>query len=118
MSFFSLLTSHFSFWNFDFFLLLCFGYFVDVIRYFRERSERQRSCYVNWWQRNGNNIYLDELVFIDESSFDSRSADRNYGYGLSGERVGAPVGAVRGQRYTALAGICLEGVIGFRLIES
>ena len=61
---------------------------------------------------------MDELVFIDESSFDSRTADREYGYGLSGERVAAPVTAVRGQRYTALAGICLEGLIGFSLIES
>ena len=53
--------------------------YVQLNRYFRERSEPQRCRFVNWWQTNGNQIYLDELVFIDESSFDARTADRDYG---------------------------------------
>ena len=47
--------------------------------------------------------------------FNSRTVDREYGYRFSGERVAAAVTAVGGQCYAALAGICLEGLIGVSL---
>ena len=83
-------ASHFSFSGFTF-LLLCFSCFVDDTRYFREQPEWQRSCYVSWWQTNGNSIYLDEFVFIDEWSVDFGGTDRNYGYDFNGGRIDAPV---------------------------
>lgn len=88
-----------------------------MTRHYRERSQQQRQRFIRWWIANGHGIYLDELVFIDESHFNDRTADRLYGKALSGEPAIVESTGRRGRSYSAIAGVSLEGIIGFRLYE-
>lgn len=61
---------------------------------------------------------LDQLVFIDESHFNARTAERYYGISVSGEPAFSEVSAVRGLRLSAIAAVSLDGVIAVQVKSS
>jgi transposase len=57
------------------------------------------------------------LVFLDESAKDQRTLIRRYGYGPEGERIEVDAPFVRGQRYSMLPAITLDGIITYKVVE-
>jgi hypothetical protein len=62
-----------------------------------ERSDSKRFQYM---YRIGLNYQPDQLVFVDESSFDRRATYRNNAYALKGQRALRKCFFVRGKRYS------------------
>jgi len=59
-----------------------------------------------------------QLVFVDETSKDDRTARRTYAYGPVGVPVRVKMPAFRGVRYSCLAAISWEGgVLGYGTVE-
>ena len=50
------------------------------------------------------------LVFLDETGSDRRTYLRRYGYALKGSRATTEKLLVRGKRYSAIAGLCIDGI--------
>lgn len=58
-----------------------------------------------------------EFVTVDESSKDERTLTRRYGYAMKGQRAEINAPFVRGQRYSLVAAMSLEGYIAMQVIE-
>lgn len=54
----------------------------------------------------------DKFVWIDETGSDLREMQRRYGYAIRGERAVCRRLQVRGQRISAIAAICTDGLLG------
>ena len=62
--------------------------------------------------------FVQQFVFVDETSKDDRSARRTHAYGKKGVAVQVVLPAARGTRYSVLAAIGWEGgVIGYGVVE-
>jgi hypothetical protein len=61
-----------------------------------ERNETKRANYI---YRMGLNYQPEQLVFVDESSFDRRATYRGYAYALKGQRALRKCFFLRGKRY-------------------
>jgi hypothetical protein len=61
-----------------------------------ERDEVKRTKYLC----EVGQYRADQLVFVDESSFDKRTTHRNYGWSLRGERATKRCHFIRGRRYS------------------
>jgi transposase len=57
--------------------------------------------------------YPAQLVFIDETSKDSRAAQRRYAWSQCGTRAVVPLPFIRGKRVSALAAMGSEGFLGW-----
>lgn len=72
-----------------------------------ERSEQWRMEYMT---RIGTKYDADQLVFVDESSFDRRTSYRGYAWALKGRRAIRKCFYVRGKRYVLMAVIDYDTV--------
>ncbi len=59
----------------------------------------------------------EQLIFIDETAKDERSLNRAYGYSTINTRAKKSVVFVRGNRYTILPALTLDGFIAAEIIE-
>ena len=59
----------------------------------------------------------EQLIFIDETAKDERSLSRAYGYSVVNTRAKKSVVFVRGNRYTILPALTLDGFIAAEIIE-
>jgi len=59
----------------------------------------------------------EQLVFLDESAKDDRTAYRKFGYSLSGTRAEKNCIYIRGKRYTLEAALGINGIIAHRIKE-
>jgi hypothetical protein len=71
-----------------------------------ERSEAKRTAFRYEY---GSKYTAEQMVFVDESSFDRRTSIRGKAWALSGERALRKCFFVRGRRYveTYLVSFCL-----------
>jgi len=61
--------------------------------------ERNEEKWTEYAYRMGMTYLPDQLVFIDESSFDRRASSRTYGYAPKGYRARQKSFFIRGKRY-------------------
>jgi hypothetical protein len=59
----------------------------------------------------------EQLIFIDETSKDERTLSRAYGYSVINTRAKKSVVFIRGNRYTILPALTLDGFIAAEIIE-
>lgn len=64
-----------------------------------------------------DNYSAEQLVFVDESSKDGRTIARRYGQARSGERAIEEFNHDRGERWSILLALSLEGYIALRIVE-
>ena len=55
------------------------------------------------------------FVFVDETGSDKRLALRRYGYSLEGTQAIVERTLIRGKRFSAIAAICVDGVIDVQI---
>lgn len=77
----------------------------------QQRSEELRSVF----QSEISLLEPHMFVFVDETGTDKRLALRRYGYSLKGTRAVTDRQLIRGKRFSAIAAICLEGVIDVQI---
>ncbi|GAW03714.1 related to Ant1 transposase-Aspergillus niger [Lentinula edodes] len=79
-----------------------------------ERDARKRAQF----RLNYARLYrADQLIFVDESSFDRRTPYRRRGWAVSGRRVYKSTFFVRGRRYSLLPALASTGIIYAKVIE-
>jgi len=59
----------------------------------------------------------EQLIFIDETAKDERSLSRTYGYSTVNIRAQKSTVFIRGNRYTILPALTLDGFIAAEVIE-
>ena len=79
-----------------------------------ERDEVAREAFKVWAKEN---LLASMIVTADESSKDGRTIFRKRGRAPSGQRAISEADFVRGDRYSLLAAISVEGYIGTRVVE-
>ncbi|KAJ8508493.1 hypothetical protein ONZ45_g9242 [Pleurotus djamor] len=80
-------------------------------------SERDNE-YRSEWKAEVNNHYVGrQIVVVDESSKDERTLFRRYGHAPKGQRAATSAPFVRGDRYSLVAAMGLDGYIGTRVVE-
>jgi hypothetical protein len=57
------------------------------------------------------------MIFIDEMGKNDRDIEWHYGRAMEGERARAAVAFVRGIKYTVLAAMNYEGIVGYYIIR-
>jgi len=72
--------------------------FCKVVRPAIERNETKRTRFL----QKINTYTPEQLVFVDETSCDHRTANRGYGWAKEGERASRRSFCVRGKRYVSL----------------
>jgi len=79
-----------------------------------ERNEVKRALFRLQYGR----LYTaEQTVFVDESSFDRRTAVRGRAWALSGQRAVRKCFFVRGRRYSLLPALSLDGIIWAKTVE-
>jgi hypothetical protein len=58
-----------------------------------------------------------QIVNVDESGYNKKTAIRNYGYAMKGKRARARVVFVRGVKYTIEFALCSTGTLTYRIYE-
>lgn len=86
-------------------------------RFFIEANQLLRQQWWQFWMFNYQVYWVDQLLFIDECGFTARTADKQYGIGLIGNRVSGACHGQRSFKYTGSLAISSEGVIAFNLID-
>lgn len=79
-----------------------------------ECSEVHRLQYMF---RIGSRYNAEQLIFVDESAFDRRTAYRQYGWAKKGQRAYRTSFYVRGKRYSILPAISIRGILWCHIIE-
>ena len=60
-------------------------------------------------------ISQEQTVNIDESAYDRKTAARNHGYAIRGERANVQSFFIRGTRFTLEMGMCSRGALSYRI---
>jgi len=60
---------------------------------------------------------LEQLVFVDETAKDERTAFRSYGYSPLDRRAEIKCVFIRGKRYTIEGALGINGIIAYRIQE-
>ena len=77
----------------------------------QQRSEELRAKFLT-----DISIFEPEiLVFVDETGTDKRAALRKYGYSLRGRPAISERPLVKGERYSAIAGLHISGILDVRV---
>jgi hypothetical protein len=69
-----------------------------------------------WKMQMQTNWVASQCIMIDESSKDDRTIFRRYGRALTGHRAVIPANFVRGDRYSIVAALGIEGYIAMRIV--
>ncbi|KAG5221186.1 DDE family endonuclease [Salix suchowensis] len=87
---------------------------LQITKAAAERNQLKRAAYLYEY---GIHFTPEQTVFVDESSFDRRTASRNSAWALSGQRAHRNVFFVRGKRYSMLPALSLNGIIHVKIVE-
>jgi transposase len=79
-----------------------------------QRSEEDIEAWMEDFKAQG--YTADQLISIDESSKDGRNLYRNYGWGLRGESTMVTVEFPRGERWSLLPAMTVDGYIAKRVV--
>lgn len=79
-----------------------------------ERDEEARAL---WKAEMQENYVASQVIVVDESSKDDRTLFRPYGRAPSGHRATIPANFVRGQCYSLVAAMGVNGYVGTRVVE-
>lgn len=78
-----------------------------------ERDEEQRAAFRNW---ACDSVTIDMIVTADESSKDNRTVFRRWGRSAKGTPAQAQTTFTRGERYSILAAISVNGYVATRIV--
>jgi len=79
-----------------------------------EQDEEYRTA---WRAEMQANWVAKQVLVVDETSKDDRTLIRLYGRAPSGQRASIPANFVRGQRYSMIAAMGVEGYVATRVVE-
>lgn len=75
----------------------------------RAAAERDEDLRLEWMQDVNARFVASQMVFIDETSKDDRTVYRHYGRSVAGRRAVINANFVRGERYSMVAALSLDG---------
>ena len=79
-----------------------------------ERDEEERAEFQAWAKET---LVPEMIVTADESSKDDRTIYRRFGRSLTGTRASTSVQFVRGEHYSLIAAMSVDGYIPTRVVE-
>lgn len=82
-----------------------------------EAAERNDLVRADYMYRMNSNLLASQLVFLDETSVDSRTPTKRSGYSIIGRRARHRAPFIRGERFTLTAAICTEGILTFDIVQ-
>lgn len=59
----------------------------------------------------------DQLVFVDETCIATNALERKWGWAVRGQRTTAPTQCVKGRSHTAMAMLCMDGIVAVAVRE-
>lgn len=83
----------------------------------RQALERDNVGRYLWMQETQNLYRANHIIWIDESSKDDRTIYRHYGRAPSGEQPTISAKFVRGNRYSILPALTIDGYIAVRIVR-
>ena len=83
----------------------------------RVAQERDNDLRAQWMEEVKERFIADQMVFVDESSKDDRTIFRHWGRAPQGERAVHEANFVRGERFSIVAALTLDGYIATSIIE-
>jgi transposase len=72
-------------------------------------AERDEDLRQEWIQDVNTHFMASQMVFVDETSKDDRTIYRHYGRAVAGRRATISANFVRGERYSMVAALSLDG---------
>jgi hypothetical protein len=82
----------------------------------RAAAERDEDLRQEWKQDVNAHFIASQMVFIDETSKDERTIYRHYGRSIVGRRATINANFVRGERYSLVAALSLDGYEAVRVV--
>ena len=83
----------------------------------RRAAERDEGWREEWLAYVLSHFTAEMIVAVDESSKDDRTIFRHYGRSAAGTRASIPANFVRGERYSVVAALSVDGYIGCKVVE-
>jgi transposase len=80
-------------------------------------TERDEEARQDWRNTVQANLLASQVVTVDETSKDDRTIFRRYGRAVSGRRAVSHVPFTRGQRYSIVAAMSVDGYVAQRVVE-
>ncbi|KAL4258543.1 Transposase IS630-like protein [Pleurotus pulmonarius] len=80
-------------------------------------AERNDEARAEWKAKVNAHYVAEQIVVVDESSKDERTLYRRYGRAPVGQRADLAAPFVRGERYSLVAAMGLEGYLATRVVE-
>ena len=79
-------------------------------------SERDEDARQEWKDDINMHFAASQMIFVDETSKDDRTIYRHYGRAISGRRATIRANFVRGDRYSMVAALSLDGYEAMRVV--
>jgi transposase len=79
-------------------------------------AERDDDARAEWMDEMNTHFVSQQLVFVDETSKDDRTIYRHYGRAPAGRRATIHANFVRGDRYSMVAALSLDGYEAVRIV--
>ena len=86
---------------------------IQLMKAAQERNGLLRGAFINKVAQ----YKPEQLIFLDEAAKDERTLSRAYGYSFTNARAYKKFVFIRGQRYTILPALSLDGVIALDVME-
>jgi transposase len=91
------------------------GLSFKVLR--RAAAERDEDLRQEWRNEVNAHFMASQMVFVDETSKDDRTIYRHYGRSIVGHRATISANFVRGERYSMVAALSLDGYEAVRVVS-
>ena len=82
----------------------------------RAAAERDEDFRQEWKEDFNAHFMASQLVFVDETSKDDRTIYRHYGRSIAGTRATVRANFVRGDRFSMVAALSLDGYEAVRVV--
>ena len=82
----------------------------------RAAAERDDELRQDWMNDVNTHFVASQMIFVDESSKDDRTIYRHYGRSPAGQRAVISANFVRGDRFSIVAGLSLDGYEAMRVV--
>jgi transposase len=79
-----------------------------------ERDDAERA---RWIHNVNTHFVAQQMVFVDETSKDDRTIYRHYGRAPAGQRATLNANFTRGERYSIVAGLSLQGYEAVKVVQ-
>jgi len=83
----------------------------------RAAGERNKDLRQEWMQDVNTHFTASKMVFVDETSKDDRTVYRHYGHSIAGNRATISSNFVRGECYSMVAALSLDGYEAVRVVS-